>query len=289
VVIRATDRVSAVLAHDERLIDVFVALSPAFERLRNPMLRRVMARLVSVEQAAQIARIDASLLLARLNAATGAAAPAANQTEPPHTEPEEDMATDSILMPAALDGLDEAQILDLDVRDDLRQGREPFGRIMGVRRALAPGQVLRLRAIFEPVPLYQVMAKQGLARWTERLAADDWRIWFYPDAAAAATEAAAEPTTCGGCGPKRAPAPAASEDDVVVLDVRGLEPPEPMVRTLAALDALPPGGTLVQLNTRVPQHLLPRLDEAGYRYEVHDRQPNLVRVVIRRAPAAGAA
>jgi uncharacterized protein (DUF2249 family) len=288
VVIRRTDRVSSVLDRDEAMIEVFVSVSPAFERLRSPMLRRVMPRLVTVEQAARIAGVDADLLLAQLNEACGAEAPAENASARSEnnatTESEGTMNTTSILMPAALEGLPEERIVDLDVRDDLRQGREPFSRIMAARRALAPGEVLRLRAIFEPAPLYQVMAKQGLARWTERLAADDWRVWFYADAAASQAEADGAPVTCGGCGP--APAPAADEDDVVVIDVRGLEPPEPMVRTLAALESLPRGKTLVQLNVRVPQHLLPRLEEAGFTYEIREQEENLVRLFIRHAANA---
>jgi uncharacterized protein (DUF2249 family) len=50
--------------------------------------------------------------------------------------------------------------------------------------------------------------------------------------------------------------------EMIELDVRDMDPPEPLVLTLAALDRLPPGATLVQVNTRVPQHLLPQL-EAG--------------------------
>ena len=49
VVIQAGDRVSAVLAADESLIDVFTSLSPTFERLRNPAMRKVMTKLVTVK------------------------------------------------------------------------------------------------------------------------------------------------------------------------------------------------------------------------------------------------
>ena len=40
-----------------------------------------------------------------------------------------------------------------------------------------------MRAIFEPVPLYAVMRRQGLAAWTEMHAPDDWTVWFYDDPA----------------------------------------------------------------------------------------------------------
>lgn len=176
-------------------------------------------------------------------------------------------------IPLLLAKIGPACIVDLDVQDDLRNGREPFSRIMAARQALPEGHVLRLRAIFEPAPLYQVMAKQGFSHWTEQLAEDDWRVWFYRDEEATETEPAA-------LNEERIPTEA--EENVVVLDVRGMEPPEPMVRTLAALQSLPPGRTLVQINVRVPEFLLPKLDEQGYQYEVREQSEELVRVFIRR-------
>lgn len=81
--------------------------------------------------------------------------------------------------PEALRGLDPDRVEDLDVRDELRAGGEPFGRIMAAAGALPPDGVLRVRAIFEPQPLYAVMADRGFERWTERLDEDDWRVWFW--------------------------------------------------------------------------------------------------------------
>jgi uncharacterized protein (DUF2249 family) len=269
--IRRTDRIADVIAGDPGLLEVLAGAAPPFERLRNPAMRRVMARLVTVEQAARIGGMDADELVARLNAGTGARSP----------EVEEDMSSDSktapATRPAALDAVPPDRLVDLDVRDDLRSGREPFSRIMAARRDLPEGAVLRLRAIFEPVPLYEVFRKQGFAHWTERLASDDWRIWFYADSGGVP----AGPSGSGG-----RPECAGAEDRVVVLDVRGLEPPEPMVRTLSALESLPPDHTLVQLNVKEPRFLLPQLEERGFAYEIREQEPGLVRVLIRRAEEA---
>lgn len=256
--IRADDRVAKVLAQDERLLEVFVAASPAFEKLRSSAMRRTMAQLVTVEQAARIAGVEPAALVDRLNEALVGAATTA---VPPAPAP---------ALPAIPDALRAARIIDLDVRDDLRAGKEPFRRILDAARALPDDSVLRVRAIFEPAPLYAVLAKYGLGHATERLADDDWRVWFHHDAAA-----------------PREIVEAASVDDagVIVLDVRGLEPPEPMVRTLEALAELPRGKTLVQLNVRVPRYLLPKLDERGFIYDIREQGPDLVRLFIRhRSP-----
>lgn len=182
-------------------------------------------------------------------------------------------------LPGTLENLHPGRILDLDVREDLRAGREPFQRIMHARQALAHDGVLRLRTIFEPRPLYGVMKGEGFSHWTEQLAEDDWRVWFYrSDAPATEPPPKPRPVRLPTCGTPRPQAP-----DVHLLDVRDLEPPEPMVRTLEALGTLTPGHTLVQINSRVPRFLVPELERRGFQYTVHEEQPGVVRVFIRHA------
>jgi len=263
-VIHLDDRVSAVLARSPALLEVFLQTSPSFSMLKNPMARRTMAKLVTIEQAARVAGIEAQVLLARLNAALG---------EAPSAPPEEAEAKAPAPPPAAPPpGLLEtpaAQVADLDVRDDLRAGKEPLRQILEAVRALPEGHVFRLRAIFEPAPLYDVLAKQGFGHFTERFEKDDWRVWFFRDPNARDSV------------PKAKPAAPAEDEGVIVLDVRELEPPEPMQRTLEALSTLEPGQTLVQINARVPQFLLPKLEERGFSYEIREQSEELVRIFIR--------
>lgn len=271
-VITKRDSIATVLGHDESLIEVFVGMSPAFERLRDPAMRKVMSRLVTVDQAARMAGVDGDELVRRLNGM-------AEQPERIETIPEVTaVGPANAGLPPALDGFPAERVVEIDVREDLRSGREPFSRIMGARHLVPAGGVLAVRAIFEPVPLYAVMARQGFDHYTERLEADDWRVWFYPAGHRPVEQSPPGVHTPGVVEPE-------VPEEVRVLDVRDLEPPEPMVRTLAALEELPPGGTLVQINVRVPQFLLPRLQERGFTYEVREQAPDLVRVFIRHAAA----
>ena len=190
-------------------------------------------------------------------------------------------AVDVTARPALLAAIPDDRIVTADVRDELRAGREPFSIIMAAHATVPEGGALCVRAIFEPVPLYRVLSRHGLAHWTEMRAHDDWVVWFYPEQQAAAAEPAATNGTNEASAPGAVAADAAG--DVVVLDVRGLEPPEPMVRTLEALETLPAGKTLVQVNQRVPRFLLPELESRGFRYEVREQSEELVRLFIRRA------
>lgn len=295
--IRPTDRLAYVLRRDERLIDVFVQLSSAFERLRSPAMRKTMARLVTVGQAAKMAGIEADELVERLNVALAdpmEMSPAETEGAPgradaPRTRPS--VTGEDAGMPAELATIAEERLVEVDVRDALRRGEEPFSRIMAARREVASGGVLRLRAIFEPVPLYAVMAKQGFAHFTEKIAEDDWRVWFYQaDADETAGRTPAGESLPGAAAPAAADADHGGDEadggeGVVVLDVRGMEPPEPMVLTLEALERLPEGATLLQINVRVPRFLLPQLEERGFTYEIREQSADLVRVFIRRRAA----
>ena len=51
------------------------------------------------------------------------------------------------------------------------------------------------------------------------------------------------------------------------LDVRGLEPPQPMERVLDALSALPRSERLRMLIDREPHPLYPILEQRGYAHE----------------------
>lgn len=89
-------------------------------------------------------------------------------------------------MPELLGEIEPDRIEDLDVREQLRKGGEPFERIMAAAGGLPDGGVLRVRAIFEPRPLYSVMASRGFEHWTEKLGEEDWRVWFWRAAPAEA-------------------------------------------------------------------------------------------------------
>lgn len=53
----------------------------------------------------------------------------------------------------------------------------------------------------------------------------------------------------------------------MILDNRGLEPPQPMMRTLSALEKMKEGETLTIINDRRPMFLYEQLDELGYKHE----------------------
>jgi len=94
----------------------------------------------------------------------------------PAAAPKDDVIPLAELAPAEpVDG----DIVVVDVREDIRAGREPFARIMSAVASLREGQELRLVNVFEPVPLYDAMAARGFAHETTHLEGGDWQVRFF--------------------------------------------------------------------------------------------------------------
>jgi uncharacterized protein (DUF2249 family) len=70
----------------------------------------------------------------------------------------------------------------------------------------------------------------------------------------------------------------------ILLDVCGLEPPEPMERVLDALSALEPGGAIRMLIDREPRPLYRILERNGYAYQASLREDALFEILIRQRP-----
>jgi len=156
----------------------------------------------------------------------------------------------------------------VDVRDDIRGGREPFSRIMNAAAALQANERLLLIAPFEPVPMFRVLEKQGFVHTGKATASGDWEILFTRRPETQPMEAALAEV------PKNPRNGAASDPaQVVEVDARGLEPPQPLVKILESVAALPAGAELRACTDRRPMHLYAQLKERGFA-AVTEEQPD---------------
>ena len=164
--ILASEKISDVLRQHPQLLETLIELSPAFGKLRNPVLRRVQSRLVTVSQAAGIAGIEPAVLTRQLNQAAGISI--ARSPEPLSNS---DLASES-----SEEAVPETAPVaaEIDVRPLMARGEEPFKAIMAAARTVPEGSALRLIAGFEPLPLYDVLAKQG---FRHRACQTDPGVW----------------------------------------------------------------------------------------------------------------
>lgn len=251
-----TTRMSEALAERPELRTILPAFHPAFGKLSHPVLGKVLPRLVTVSDAARIAGVEPDALLNVMNLPGSTAhppvpAPDARVPNPP-----------PVWLSAATPEL-------LDVRPMLAEGQEPFPTFMARFRELRPGAVLTVLVDFEPAPLLRLMGERG------------WRTHgtWEGDVFRASFERPLEL----GDAPVEVPRERLSvEGRGLALDVRGLEPPEPMRLILATLerpDALP----LRVIHYREPALLYPRLAERGLRWELTRQGDDRVELIIDRA------
>lgn len=115
----------------------------------------------------------------------------------------------------------------------------------------------------DPVPLYYQFEAQfpGAFKWEYLVRGpDEFHVCITKLAAVAAPAAVPAPPR---------PSSVAREGEVDEIDARGLMPPEPLVRILAALEALPVGRKLRAITDREPCHLFGEAEQRGFRHASH--------------------
>lgn len=143
----------------------------------------------------------------------------------------------------------------LDVRPTLKNGGEPFQEIMRAVQELLPGQGLKLVAPFRPQPLFRVMEGRGFDHEAREIESGHWEVLFTPRTGVPAVEISAD-----------ADRPDTWPDPSIHLDLEDLDPPEPMVRILAAVEEMEEGEVLFAVLSREPLFLFPELTKRGHQW-----------------------
>src|SRR4029079_15354869 len=149
--ILASERISDVLSRFPNLVDTLIDASPAFRNLRNPIMRHVQSRLVTVSQAAGIAGLNPADLTRKLNVAAGLTNVNIDDGQVGSRADRTSISIDQADVPIAAA---------IDVRPIMERGEETLRATMPAVRTIPPGAALRLIAGFEPLPLYDVLAKK---------------------------------------------------------------------------------------------------------------------------------
>ncbi len=152
--------------------------------------------------------------------------------------------------------INKSRKITLDVRQDIKSGSDPLKKIMGVQKRLAKDEVLLLINSFEPIPLYTVMSRKGFNHLTEKKDGIFY-VYFYRDE----KPAVSEPELISK---DKIYIDIESAEKIIEIDVRELEPPEPMIKVLEALSVLKGNSVLLVHHHREPVMLYPKLEERGF-------------------------
>lgn len=255
-------KISKLLSEYPQALEVLLNASKDFHKLKNPILRRFLAPRVTIEQAAKIGAVQLHSLLSALNAACGFT-----------YDEKKDVGTSTTFRPQPkpdiISKTADNKIVLLDVRDDIRQKTDPFKKIIGTVKQLKKDQILHLINIFEPVPLYDVLSHRGLDHWTENIG-KEWHVYFYHDESLSSQSESIDDRTGQ-----------AAEENIIELNVEGLEPPEPMMKILEALVHIDENTSLLVHHHREPMMLYEKLEERGFEWITTKLDENHYRIMIR--------
>jgi TusA-related sulfurtransferase len=149
-------KVAALLDQYPEIEELLIAMAPPFQKLRNPVLRKTVARVASLEQAAAVARMPVRELVNRLRAAAG-------QQDLPS---EETCGGATSYFSPRPEWFDPAKIVASIEEKSGDPGKMPVVSVLQGLVAMNPGEILELITNFLPAPGIDLLRKKGLRVWT---------------------------------------------------------------------------------------------------------------------------
>jgi len=264
--INTQTKIAALIKYHPDALEAIVTLSPDFKKLRNPILRKLMAGRTSIAMAAKIGGCTPKDFFKKLQSLG---------FEADHTDSIADVAGKNP-MPQYLKVMKTAQLVTLDVRAMLAEGNDPLKPIQQKIRELQQGQVLQIINTFEPTPLIKLLEKQGFQAYVDAVETDLVETYFYKVTDAESPEVEANTKNPGDWEQmlKR------YENNLQEIDVRHLEMPMPMMTILEALEKLPAEKALYVHHKRIPVFLLTELKDRQFDFRIKELSEGEVYLLI---------
>ncbi len=158
-------RVGALLDAYPELEEKLVAMAPAFAKLRNPVLRKTVAKVTTLRQAAKVGKISLGALINTLREEVGQSggtfADDSNSAGEPPTWFDERRVTET-----------------LDGRPLIEAGERPLDNVMSTLDRLQSEDILELTTPFEPAPLIDLAKQKGHRVWCREESPEVFRTYF---------------------------------------------------------------------------------------------------------------
>lgn len=149
------------------LEDVLISLVAEFKRLKNPVLRKTIARVTNLSQAAVIGGLDVEQLVNQLRKKVGQGS--IEQLE----------ADGSNYVTSCPEWFrKEAVVKTIDIREMLSRGEQPLHEVLSSIKVLGGGEILEIIAPFVPAPLLDKSISIGCRHWLEKRTDEEFRIYF---------------------------------------------------------------------------------------------------------------
>ncbi len=149
------------------LEEVLIAAAPEFKKLKNPVLRKTIARITTIAQAAMVGGLNVEELVNRLRHAAG-------QEEMGEITGEGNRY--NTLKP---DWFSADEIVStIDIREMLNKGEQPVHEVMAALKKLNHYEILEVVAPFVPAPLLDKSMSLGIKHWLVKKDEGEFRIYF---------------------------------------------------------------------------------------------------------------
>jgi uncharacterized protein (DUF2249 family) len=266
-IINANTKIGPILKQNADALEAIISISPKFQKLRNPLLRKVMAGRTTLAAASKFGGCSIDDFFKKLE-------PLGFEIDRNTRAFEEEKKP----VPTFVVSLKKGQIIELDVGPVISSGSDPLNKIMQMVKTIQPGQVLKIINTFEPTPLILMLEKKGFETYVDEINDNLVETYFHK------TEAKNFPD-------QEEVKPATNDWDTALqkigdkiqnVDVRHLEMPQPMITILDNLDHLPNETALYVYHKRIPVFLLPELAQRGFEYRIKEIQDGEVHLLIFR-------
>ncbi len=263
--INKNTKISKILSLNEKAIDVIASINKNFRKLKNPILRKIFAPRVTVKDAAKIGSCTINNILEKL------------ETIGFEVEYEEEDVSKNIIK-TKLINMKKRKIVKLDVRPILESGVDPYQAIMSSLKELNNDESLLLINSFEPVPLLNKLKKLAYEYEVER--PEPQLVYTYLTKTENVIAEQDGSLTKANSELNFEEALLKFKGKMLEVDVRPLEMPMPMVTILEEIEKIEKNGALYVHHKRLPQYLLPELEDRGYIYVNKEIDENNIKFII---------
>ena len=264
-VVNRNTRISKLITENLKVIDAIASVNKHFKKLNNPVLRRVLAPRVSVEDAAKVGGVSVNTLLMKI-AEVGFEIELA----------EEEIASKESKNFKNNSSMNKDNLVSLDVRSIIEGGEDPFNEIMAVVKKLEDIQTLEIINSFEPIPLINKLKRKGYTIWTEKFEDGTIHSFFKKGKGNEELEKTSSIEIEQNFDEKYKE----FIGKLKQIDVRQLEMPEPMSTILEELELLPEGNALLVEHKKVPQFLLPELEVRNFKILYNKKSEDHMQLLI---------
>lgn len=263
--INANTKIAAILKQHPDALEAIISISPKFNKLRNPLLRKLMASRASISMASKIGGCSVNDFFEKLQ-------PLGFVIDKTIAVEEKQQHN---IVPDFMKNITAENTVELDVRSILDAGKDPFNLILEKVNKLQPKQILKLINSFEPVPLIQLLGKQGFETYSEIINENLVFTYFFKSEKVKNSKPEIKNANQNWEETLKK-----FEGKLKTIDVRPLEMPLPMLTILDELEKLPNGNALYVYHKRIPVFLLPELQERKFEYRIKEISDGEVHLLI---------